>query len=305
MKNKIKIPENAISTYLPVFQGFYGSLWDNDYEFEGEAEHFGLPENFPFWEYADYEAWHNELGKDFCSALEYVLIEKGFVKGIYFEGIRSPREYNFSNDSVDCAIIPVPEVIAKYIYENKERFEAYLRRRLTSYDGFISFHSNQFIDWEINTVQFTNFTAKMDSKGFNLGFVLEFICEDEELFEEKLDHDWLYDKTYETRITEHYKPEFYEITDLFEEGNANSAFINMEFLTKERKYVTDTLLGSSTLSNLIEEVKSFTKENYTKENVLQLTLDKFEEYSDLLNTIKIVESAISEIESHTLQLKFK
>ena len=39
-----------IETYLPIFNGFYGSQWQ-DPNFEGEAEYYGLPDKFDFSEF--------------------------------------------------------------------------------------------------------------------------------------------------------------------------------------------------------------------------------------------------------------
>ena len=89
MENKTEI-----KTYLPIFKGFYGSVWEDYLTADGEAEHYNLPEEFDFFNYLDYNKYHEELVKQFCQIAENHLYQ--FVEKIIFEKLVSPKYYNFS-----------------------------------------------------------------------------------------------------------------------------------------------------------------------------------------------------------------
>ena len=73
--------------------------------------------------------------------------------------------------SASQKIAPNIASIKKYIYDNREAYEKYLKR-YKSCDGFISSYGHTFEDWEEYTTNFTDFT---DSK-HHLGSVLDFIA---------------------------------------------------------------------------------------------------------------------------------
>ena len=95
-----------------------------------------------------------------------------YIEGIEFEDIYYPKQYNFTNNSIDCIVIPNIEKIKNFIYENKEAFCEYLKERYTGYDGFIPSYSNEFETWEAETKNFTNFSIN----GHCLGSILDFIA---------------------------------------------------------------------------------------------------------------------------------
>lgn len=99
------------------------------------------------------------------------------VFAIEFQQVRSPKEYNFKNDSADVEILPNIDNIQSFIYKNKESFVKYLKSRYTSYDGFISFYENDFESWEQDTKKFTDFNID----NHRLGSILDFIYEQLEI----------------------------------------------------------------------------------------------------------------------------
>ena len=194
MENKTEI-----KTYLPIFNGFYGSVWEDYLTADGEAEHYNLPEDFDFFNYVDYDKYHEELVKQFCQIAENHLYQ--FVDKIIFEKLISPKYYNFHNDSIDCTIIPKLDAIKSYIYSNKEAYGKYLKDNYSSRDGFISFHSSKFEDWEALTEDFTDLT-----QSHTLGSILSFIAQNEDTTEEIFYHD-----IEDIHIGNFYTDEFYEI----------------------------------------------------------------------------------------------
>ena len=196
--------ETKIKTFLPCFKGFYGSIFEEE-EFEGESEHFNLPQNFDFTEYVDWQKRYLELSKQFCNIVERELSD--FVQNIAFESLYSPKEYNFTNDSINCEIVPKIDAIKKYIYENKDKFCEYLEERFKSRSGFISFYGYSFEVWKEYTNDFTNY----EEKGIYLGTVLDFIGQSEGIDDMKL-----YYGLQDFHISNFYKESFYELAEVKE-----------------------------------------------------------------------------------------
>jgi len=167
-----------IDTYLPLFPGFYCTIFEPDETIEidnierqrAENGVNDLPDDFDFLQYLDYEQYRNDTAESFNDALEAELVTLGFVSGMDFQEVISPKYYNFSNDSVNVEIKLSPENeknIRKYLLDHKEEFERYIKERYTSRDGFISHYSNDSDDW---------LSFELDENGHVLGTLLEFIC---------------------------------------------------------------------------------------------------------------------------------
>jgi hypothetical protein len=163
-------------TYLPVFPGFYGTYFEIDESNEmdqinTERAFNNLdPLDFEDLDF-DYEGYKNDVCKASIRYIENLLSDLNIVKKIEFEKLYSPREYNFENDSIYVEIEFFPENLSKYINEHFDSFKKYIKDRYTSYDGFLSYHSNDAEDWKYDTENFTEFS------GFHkLGSCLEFVC---------------------------------------------------------------------------------------------------------------------------------
>lgn len=195
MKNKTII---SVDSWLPVFPGFYRSPFDLDelfFEFENIREVVkdqemaeAMIENY--WgsarqmkEYAEYmEQVARFCTKQVCEELKRL----GFLEEYTYQEIHSPREYNFSNDSIHVEYkfsAKNLDAVRKYIHEEKEEeWKQYLKDTYTSYSGFISHHSNDADnqEWDV-------WVALNDTH--NAGAILSFICE-----QHGLDMDWLYEE---------------------------------------------------------------------------------------------------------------
>lgn len=299
MKTKtLKPNRNNIETYLPIFTGFYGSQWDEP-DFYGEAEHFGLPENFDFTAFFNYRDYQNALSKYFCDCVESDM--KKWIERIDFQSLQSPKEYNFTNDSINCIIRPKTKEISAYIYANKEQFSKYLETHLKSRSGFMSFHSYDFETWEENTNKFKSFDKSKDNRGFNLGFILSFIAENEGLEENNVFED----ASSNVFVSEYLNQDFYDLVKDMDENE----FINRDNLI-EAKQTGCNLLN---IPEQIEFIKKFVRENYTKPNVKELALNEFSEIetgfydtlSDFIYIERVIDWQIKEIENKTLSLYLK
>jgi hypothetical protein len=191
-----------VKTFLPIFNGFYGSIWEDYLTSDGEAEHYKLDDDFDFYQYVDYNKYFNHLSKQFCNIVENEL--KEFVYSIEFEELVSPKFYNFSNDSINCTIKPNTLEIRNYIFSNLERFREYLKDNYTSRDGFNSFHSNDFDEWIILTDNFRD----LSHDTYHLGAILNFIAQNEGITEGCLEYGAI-----DTHISEFYTDEFYKLVD--------------------------------------------------------------------------------------------
>jgi hypothetical protein len=56
-------------TFLPLFSGFYGSIWD-DVDFYGEDEYYQLPEGKSFDDMVDWETYHETIARKMCEFVE-------------------------------------------------------------------------------------------------------------------------------------------------------------------------------------------------------------------------------------------
>lgn len=177
-------------TWLPVFPGFYGTIFESDGESEMEyineqrAEK-GLEEITDCDVDFDDKTYQNDIAEQCCSILEGELEKLKLVSKITMEEVRSPREYNFANDSINIVVemdAKNRKAIKTYVYGHKKEFELYLKENYTSRSGFWSSYSDLFSEWEAETGSFYRF----DDPAHYLGAVLQFICDCEEITGETL-----------------------------------------------------------------------------------------------------------------------
>ena len=173
-------------TYLPVFKGFYGSIFEPDET--NEIDHInelrtdkGLSEiDFDDCEF-DYSKYYLDVSKYLVDEIESELSE--YVESIEFQELKSPQFYNFTNDYINVIIKPKPDAIINYIKTYKSEWEKYLLDNYKSCDGFISSydyfpHSEDWNDYNI-----------INGK-HQLGSALNFIAENEGINELDI-WDWI------------------------------------------------------------------------------------------------------------------
>ena len=147
----------TVETWLPIFSGFYGTIWETDSDEEMEIENIndarrekGLaPIEWDAVEWA-YDDYTKDAVKEITGAIGDKLKREGFIESYKLQKLSSPREYNFANDSIHVAFTLNEEnkkTIAKYLQENKSAFTKYIKDRYTSCDGFCSSYSNNVDVW--------------------------------------------------------------------------------------------------------------------------------------------------------------
>lgn len=157
-------------TFCPLFPGFYNTVFqydgeDSDIQYYNEENGTDLGYDDFKWDYKDYQ---NRVGKAFCSRLESELKQFLPIK-IQFQSISSPREYNFTNDSIYVAASLSLDKLIKLIRDRSKEAAAYFRNTYTSRSGFISHHSNSLYDW-------MNKAYILEKPEHRIGALLDCLC---------------------------------------------------------------------------------------------------------------------------------
>ena len=166
-----------IESYLPLFDGFYNTLFEYDNE-DDDIQYYNDEYGTDF-DYEDFNWNYTErnerISEKICGILESLLSDENLKMTINFQNLVSPKFYNFSNDSINCEYVISQEqynLVIDYLKSNWTNFEAWIKNRYTSRSGFISSHSNNPEVWMNN--------MKSESHlEHNFGAVLEFILQNE------------------------------------------------------------------------------------------------------------------------------
>ena len=134
------VPDNFL-----IFEGFYESrLYSSDWEYDFNA--YGKEPEEPEYEIDDWD----EYRKDVCLAVTDELRtlmcnDDGICTKVEYIGFTSPRYYNFSTDKIELEIDIDLDKLKDWVLSDDHRrecFDTYLRKKYTSYDGFLSFVDN-------------------------------------------------------------------------------------------------------------------------------------------------------------------
>jgi len=187
MKTTATNTQTEIKTFCPLFSGYYNSFFEPDNQ-ENEIQDINYqrgeqgkkPINYNDAIF-DYKQYFEECSKEivnFCEDKTNEILESDF-KFTYEETV-SPREYNFTNDSINISINVTDSDVLKlynYINANFELFKKYIIERYTSYDGFNSFYTN-----DANEFLTLNIYEDSHILGTLLDFILKNECEEIDLY---------------------------------------------------------------------------------------------------------------------------
>lgn len=209
-------------TFLPVFPGFYSTIFEPEMIEAEEREYLSLDcledEDFNYGWAAD----------AMVKCIEDKLRDEGYEMSVHFQQLMSPREYNFRNDSIDVIIDFTEDDLKKIrqcLIKNIDEFSQYLKDNYTSYDGFISSHSTIPDEWV--------YTFHKDKH--KLGAVLNFLLQFVHYYDESDLHN---DLTYfgeHMYYFERVKPEFQEILDQIDR------YIRENYLHTDREMMAKAL----------------------------------------------------------------
>ena len=160
-----------------LFYGFYNSIFLDDgliYEYEMEELteletklNQELETNFYInYEWSDHERnrYFNTVGAEFIENMEYLInyyIPEEMKQQDYYKldieyiGVYSPKYYNYTTDKIDYIIKTNKQTmqeLKKYILD-LQGAEQYIFKRFSSYDGFISFLSNNIEYWKTEPIE--------------------------------------------------------------------------------------------------------------------------------------------------------
>ena len=176
MKQEKEMLKQNVESYLPIFNGFYSTIFEPN-----EDSVIENPYKFDDYDY-DYTQYRIDCAKNCVDCIQAKLEDLGFEIKITYQTISSPKYYNYTNDSIyveyslskDCFIM-----IQNYLNLNQNKFAQYIIDNYTNYDGFISYHSNDYKEWLIDIEERVTLEHK-------LGSILNFILLNENFNEMEL-----------------------------------------------------------------------------------------------------------------------
>lgn len=151
-----------IPTWLPVFPGFYNTLFDS--QFDNELQYLKQQGELPDtadegdllygWDNSGYE---HAVVKAICESLTtrhrnpYFPDEAGIIN-CELEKVVSPKEYNYVNDSANVTfeidLTLFAPWIRAYLKENAAAWENHLFSHYRCRDGFISYYPANATEWQ-------------------------------------------------------------------------------------------------------------------------------------------------------------
>ena len=155
--------------YLPFFQGFYCSVHDiedwshqtiEDLKEDGKTE----LEIEKILDTLDYKAYMLDYSKQYVYHFEseyWSLLESYWLASIEFKSLESPQYYNFSNDEININVTFNKSFKAKYLkLRNTQDFQDFIKKKCTSYDGFMSFVDNDNLsnEWNYDNLSANQYT---------------------------------------------------------------------------------------------------------------------------------------------------
>lgn len=191
-----------IDSWLPVFTGFYNTIYDltNNHETLQDSilslekwdnlkeEHAEYLTNYVY-DYIDNSKLETDVVLQFIETLQEKFKENDLNIKIEFQDIISPKYYNYSNDSVDVRFIfdietynKIKELIHNNLYDDKINFKDFIRNEYTSCDGFMSNYSNNYNDWLFvldnlqQIIETIDFKLEIKLTHF-MGQILQFVCD--------------------------------------------------------------------------------------------------------------------------------
>ena len=144
------MPNIKYETTIP-FQGFYGSIHENEVEGIIEQEIQNLED--------EYKKTDKQI-QDWLDAIEYKKIFKAYaqhyvncinqeldIPSLDFKELNSPKFYNYETDRIFCTLKETDLVQIHKKIINTSDFKKLVSDTFTPRDGFIPSYSNDVIDW--------------------------------------------------------------------------------------------------------------------------------------------------------------
>lgn len=130
------------TTFLPLFTGFYGSVWSDTLDFESGVldEEYGSEQDY------DYQRFFRELASNIVAkVMEFT--PKELIASVKEANLISPKYYNYTNDRIEVTVTANVKALQDYCRENGGGFSGYIHEVFTDRPGFISHYPNDANDW--------------------------------------------------------------------------------------------------------------------------------------------------------------
>lgn len=182
--------QRSIESFLPAFNGFYGSYYEDPEAEAQEAACLLESAGFQWLEKApgidelincDNAGHYQALSREILEQVEFQLLRSvPGLEAVKFQALRSPKEYNFRNDHIDAEFIFSDfERFRVWLFykleEHAQQWKEYLIEHYRSRSGFISFFPACPLQWLEDTQQL------QEISGHYLGAFLSFLIEAEAL----------------------------------------------------------------------------------------------------------------------------
>ncbi len=174
-----------IKTWLPIFPGFYETIYnyDEDAEADWVSEQLNIErEEAIDWlcDHVDYRRYEEDVAKlvtdfifreaihhvpdDHQQAIDDLFPYTGTMEDFFpeykFLKIDSPQYYNYRNDSIDVTVSVNMDLLwTKIIYPWYERIKVFVENDFKYSPGYLPPASNNFDEWIVET---KNFTENLD-----------------------------------------------------------------------------------------------------------------------------------------------
>ena len=190
----------TITTWLPNFPGFYESILSGQIDREMDMAIEMLQEEN---EGMEWDEAYEKFEKDFDYRKAQLAVAQGYMEvwaetfeipNMKFESIDSPREYNFTTDRLG---IQVPEDFMMQLRERcmvgdlTDEFDEVLKKNFTSYDGFMSFYSNDASDEEWQNLENWDMNQWMCVLEAHMNFTGEEVEYDDHRIYEAAQEGWI------------------------------------------------------------------------------------------------------------------
>lgn len=175
----------TVKTYLPVFSGFYSTIFEAI--IEDQEERILEDENLNSDEVDfDYKQIREGIAKECVGVFQDTFNrDMGTNLIVTFEAISSPKFYNFENDSINVSIqfsLGDFDKIKHALIVNALEVAKELKERYSSRPGFVSFQSSDFTDW-MEDLQ--NEYEEEDDDSHKCGGILDILCDILEIVDEE------------------------------------------------------------------------------------------------------------------------
>ena len=138
---------------LKIFEGFYESnLYNSDslYWITQTDKEEGYLKEDQYYDIDNWEEFKKEVATNAVDELLNILPDNEVIQDMKLKDIYSPKYYNYETDSLIIDMKLNLTKLKKYCFNTyKKEFNQYLKDNFTSYDGFISYVSNNIDDFKI------------------------------------------------------------------------------------------------------------------------------------------------------------